>query len=226
MKKKQHGFFAWVLVGLISISMVGSGFVMFLGNGGVSSASSNTATNATADYQAKKVSLAAIAEQAKADTSNVQLQTYLGNEYYNAGVAAAKVAPTEVQENFRHAVEAYQNVLKTNKDPNVMVDMATAAYKSGDSDLADKSFKEALALQPEFYNGLVNYGVFLAEAKQDLPGAITQWQKAQNLAPDSTEKARMGTLISQAQSQLKEPLTNGASNPATNGTSNPAPTGK
>ncbi|HWQ42747.1 MAG TPA: hypothetical protein VN456_12030 [Desulfosporosinus sp.] len=220
---KKHRYFAIVLVVLISIAMVGSGFSMVFSGGGVPSGQ-NTPKNAAADYQAQKASLAAIAEQAKADTSNVQLQTYLGNEYYNAGVAAAEVAPTEVQENFKHAVEAYQIVLKTNKDPNVMVDMATAAFKSGDSDLADKSFKEALAIKPDFYNGLVNYGVFLAQAKQDLPGAITHWQKAQNLAPDSTEKERMGSLISQAQSQLKDP--NGASNPATNGTSIPAPTGK
>lgn len=198
---------------------------MFFSGGGVPSTGQNAPKNAAADYQAQKVSLAAIAEQAKADTSNVQLQTYLGNEYYSAGLAAAEVAPTEVKENFKHAVEAYQLVLKTNnKDLNVMVDMATAAFKSGDSDLADKSFKEALAIKPDFYNGLVNYGAFLAQAKQDLPGAITYWQKAQKFAPDDTEKERMGTLISQAQSQLKDP--NGASNPATNGTSNPVSSGK
>ena len=220
MRKKQHRFFAVVLVILISIAMVGSGFSVFFSGTGVPSTNTPT-NNVSADYQAQKVRLAAIAERAKADIGNVQLQKELGNEYYDAGVAASEVAPTEVQENFRLAVEAYQNALKTDKDPNVMVDMATAAFKSGDNDLAEKSFNEALAIKPDLYNGLVNYGIFLANAKQDLSGAVTQWQQAQNVAPDSSEKARMGTLISQAQSQLKAPSNNGNENPVTNGLSNP-----
>jgi len=224
MKEKQQRKFAIVLVVVICIAMVVSGGSMFFSGSSVPPTNSNTPTNApnsAADYQALKVRIAAIAEQGKADPSNIPLQNDLGNEYYDAGVAAQSVAPTEAQGNFKHAVEAYQNVLKTNKDPNVMVDMATAAFYSGDNDLAEKTFKEALTLKPDFYNGLVNYGVFLADTKQDLAGAITQWQKAQSLAPNSSEKARMGTLISQAQSQLKAPSNNGASNPATNGMSNP-----
>jgi len=213
---KKHRYFAIVLVVLISLAMVGSGFSMAFSGRGAPSTGSNTPTNATADYQAKKVSLAAIAEQAKTDTGNVQLQTYLGNEYYNAGVAAEKVAPTEVQENFRHAVEAYQNVLKTNKDPNVMVDMATAAFKSGDNDLAEKAYKEALVIKPDFINALINYGIFLSEAKQDWAGALNQWQKALPLAQNSSDKEQIQAMISQAQSELK-------TNPAANGTSNPNP---
>lgn len=218
MKKKQHSFFAWVLVVLISIAMIGSGFSMFFSGGDVPSTVPNSSTNTVAEYQAKKVRIAAIAERAKADLGNVQLQITLGNEYYDAGVVAAEVAPTEMQENFKQAVGAYQNALKTNKDPNVMVDMATAAFKSGDNDLAEKSFKEALALKPDFLNGLVNYGIFLANVKQDLAGAITQWQKAQNIAQSSSEKEQINSLINQAQSQLNS----GISNPATNGLSNPS----
>lgn len=230
----MHRGFAIVIVVLICIAMVGSGFSLFFTSSGVPSTNSNASTNAAADYQARKVRLAAIVEQVKADPTNVQLQIDLGNEYYDAGVAAAEVAPGEVQENFKHAVEAYQNVLKTNKDPGVMVDMATAAFRSGDNDLAEKTFQEALTLKPDFFNGLVNYGIFLANAKQDLSGAIVQWQKAQSLAPDSSEKAQIGTLISQAQSQLKAPenkegpnsTANGLTNPALKGETNPAKTGK
>ena len=218
MKKKQHRFFAVVLVVLISIAMVASGFSMYFGGSGVPAKNSTPATNTAADYQAKKVQILAIAERAKADPGNVQLQITLGNEYYDAGVAASELAPSEVQENFKQAVGAYQNALKTSKDPNVMVDMATAAFKSGDNDLAEKTFKEALVLKPDFYNGLANYGIFLANVKQDLAGAIVQWQKAQNIAQSSSEKEQIKSLINQAQSQLN----NGGSNPATNGMSNPS----
>lgn len=222
LRKKMHRGFAIVIVVLICIAMVGSGFSLFFTGSGVPPTNSNAATNAAADYQARKVRLGAIAEQVKANPTNVQLQIDLGNEYYDAGVAAAEVAPAEVQENFKHAVGAYQIVLKTKKDPGVMVDMATAAYRSGDNDLAEKTFKEALSIKPDFFNGLVNYGVFLADAKQDLSGAIAEWQKAQNLAPDSSSKAQIQTFISQAQSQLKAPENKGGTNSATDGLSNPA----
>ena len=213
--KKQHRFFAVILVVLISIAMIGSGFSMFFSGSGVPSTDLNPSTNTVAQYQAKKVRISAMAERAKADPENVQLQITLGNEYYDAGVAASELAPNETQENFKQAVGAYQNALKTNKDPNVMVDMATAAFKSGDNDLAEKSFQEALVLKPDFYNGLVNYGIFLANVKQDLAGAIAQWQKAQNIAQSSSEKEQIKSIIDQAQSQLNSggPATNGMSNP-------------
>ena len=219
MNKKTQRLFATILVVLVSIAMIGSGFLgYFLGGSNAPSGSTNSTktANAVADYQAKKVQIEAMVQQAKVDPGNVPLQTALGNAYYDAGSAAEAAAPTEVQENFKHAVEAYQNVLKTNKDPNVMVDMATAAFSSGDNDLAEKSFKEALALKPDFYNGLLNYGVFLANAKQDFPGAIIQWEKAQTIAVDSTQKDQAKSLISQAQSELK-------SNPAANGIPNQNP---
>ena len=231
MKKKHHRLFAGILVGLISIAMIGSGFIMYFGGGGIPPAGSTSSTNTVnseAAYQAQKTRIAAIAKQAEADPNNLPLLKDLGNEYYNAGVDAQTAAPSEVQENFKNAVEAYQKVLKTDKDPNVMVDMATAAFRGGDNNLAEATFKEVLATNPGFYNALVSYGIFLAEAKQDLPGAIAQWQKAEGAAPNSSDKKQIQDLITQAQSQLKASA-NGASSPnpaPKNETSKPGSSGK
>lgn len=219
LKKKTQRVYATILTVLISIAMIGSGFLGYFFGGGIppaDSKNSNKTANAAADYQAQKVRLEAMVQQAKVDPANVPLQTALGNEYYNAGVAAEQVAPTETKENFKHAVEAYQNVLKTNKDPNIIVDMATSAFYSGDYDLAEKSFNEALVIKPDFTNALINYGIFLSQAKQDWTGALNQWQKALPLAQNSSDKEKIQTMISQAQSELK-------TNPAANGTSNPNP---
>lgn len=212
MKKKTQRIYATILTVLISIAMIGSGFLGYFFGGGIPPNGSTTG-NDLANYQAQKVTIDAMVQQAKLDPENVALQTALGNQYYDAGVAAEVVAPTETEVNFKNAVEAYQKVLKTNKDPNVMVDMATAAFKSGDDDLADKTFKEALALKPDFYNGLVNYGIFLANERQDMPAAIVQWQKAQEIAQTSAEKDQMKSFISQAQGQLNSGATGGLSNP-------------
>jgi len=220
MKEKLHRKFAVVIVVLISIAMVVSGGAMFFSGSGVPSTNSNTSTNApnaAADYQAEKARIAAMVKQAKVDPGNIPLQTALGNGYYNAGREALNVAPSEVQENFKNAVEAYQKVLKTNKDPNIIVDMATSAFYSGDYDLAEKSFNEALVIKPDFINALINYGIFLSQAKQDWAGALKQWQKALPLAQNSSDKEQIQAMISQAQSELK-------TNPAAGGTSNPNPT--
>lgn len=217
MKKKQQRIFATILAVLISVAMIGSAVIGYFVGGGVPSSNSSGAAktnSALADYQAQKAQIQALNQQAKADPGNIQLQTSLGNEYYDAGVAAQDVAPSEAQGNFKQAVGAYQNVLKTNKDPNIMVDMATAAFYSGDDDLAEKTYKEALVLKPDSYNALGNYGIFLSQAKKDWAGALALWQKAQPLAQSSDDKDRMKMLISEAESQLKGNSTaNGLSNP-------------
>ena len=229
LKKKQQRIFATILAVLISVAMIGSAVVGYFAGGGIPSVNSNGSTKTTSaaeNYQAQKARIEAMVQQAKTDPGNVPLQSALGNEYYDAGMAALDVAPTEAQGNFKHAIEAYQNVLKTNKDPNILVDMATAAFYSGDNDLAEKTYQEALALKPDSYNALGNYGIFLSQAKKDWAGALTQWQKAQTLAQNSTEKDRMKNLISQAESQLKaNPAASGISNPnpaLKNGVANPA----
>ncbi len=220
MKKKTQRILAGILAVLVSIAMVGSGLLVFFFSGDEAptgtGASAQTA-NATAEYQAQKLRIDAMVQQAKVDPENVPLQTALGNEYYNAGVAAQEVAPAEVQENFKRAAEVYQNVVKTGKDINIMVDLATSAFYSGDYELAEKSYKEALVIKPDFLNGLINYGIFLSQAKQDWTGALNLWQKALPLAQKSSDKEQIQTMINQAQSELK-------TNPAANGTNqNPNP---
>ena len=217
MNKKSQRIFAGILAVLVSIAMVGSGILVFFFSGDEPpTGQSASAQAATAEYQAQKLRIDAMVQQSKVDPENVPLQTALGNEYYEAGVAAQKVAPDEMKANFSKAVEAYQIVLKTKKDPNVIVDMATSAFYSGNYDLADKSYKEALVIQPNFISALFNYGIFLSQAKQDWAGALDQWKKALPLAQKSADKEQIQAMISQAESELK-------ANPAANGTTNQNP---
>ncbi|SDG79853.1 tetratricopeptide repeat protein [Desulfosporosinus hippei] len=215
MNKRSQRIFAGILAVLVSLAMVGSAFIGYFFD---QTPSANPANNATANleakYQSQKASIAAMVEQEKSTPENIPLLTALGNEYYNAGMTAQMVAPTEVQENFKKAVEVYQKVLQTNKDPNIIVDMATSAFYSGDYELAEKSYNEALTIKPDFMTAMINYGIFLSQAKQDWTGAINYWQKALPLAQNSTDKEQIEAMISQAQSQLGTNQTNdGLSNP-------------
>ena len=60
-------------------------------------------------------------------------------------IVAQKIAPNEAKDDYLLAIKYYQNVLNTKQDINVLTDMATAAFYSGQNDLAEKSFKEVLA---------------------------------------------------------------------------------
>lgn len=215
MNKKSQRIVAGVLAVLVSVAMVGSALIgYFYGAGTPSDLGTNNSVNAEAQYQDLKLRIEAMAKQAEVDPENISLQTTLGNGYYDAGMASQAIAPEETQENFKKAVEAYQKVLEMNKDHNITVDMATAAFYSGDYDLAEKTFNEALALKPDSLTALFNYGIFLSQAKQDWAGALNQWQKALPLTQDSSEKETIEALISQAQSQLdSKQTTDGVSNP-------------
>lgn len=216
MQKKTQRIFAGVLAVLISIAMVGSGLLVFFFQGDEqlpgSSAAAQTA-NIEAEYQAQKLRIDAMVEQAKIDPEKIPLQTALGDEYYQAGMTAQMVAPTEMKENFSKAVQAYQKVVETNKDANIMVNLATSAFYSEDNELAEKSYQEALEINPEFLNGLIYYGFFRAYAKQDWAGAIEQWQKALPLA-QSSEKEQIQAMIDQAQTQLEASKNEELSNPS------------
>jgi len=216
LKKRTQRIFAGILAVLVSIAMVGSGLLVFFFRGDETTSGSSAsalAAKAAADYQDQKLRLDAMVQQAKVDPENVPLQKALGNEYYNAGVAAQDVAPAEVQENFKRAAEVYQNVIKIEKDVNIMAALATSAFYSGDNDLAEKSYKEALELKPDFFNALVNYGFFLSQAKQDWAGALNQWQKALPLAQNSSDQELIQAMISQAQSELQPKAATDTSTP-------------
>lgn len=214
MINKKHRIFATIIVVLIIITMTGSGIIAIIASGfginqsGSSSSGTTASTTASqlADYQAQKTYLDQLVQQAKADTANIPLQKTLGDKYYTLGVTSIQVAPTETQANFKQAVEAYQVVLTSQQDVDVMVDMGTAAYYSGDTDLAEKMYKQALAIKSDHYNGLVNYGIFLADARQNWAEALIQWQKALPLAQSSSDKTQatqIEAFIAEAQTQLK-----------------------
>lgn len=85
---------------------------------------------------------------------------------------------------YRQSVEAYQKALEFRPDDvNARVDMATAAFYSNLSDEAEKNFKLAIEKDPKHLNAHMNYGVFLAQARQDVAAAKAIWQKALGLNP-------------------------------------------
>lgn len=176
------------------VGLVGAGAIGYFASGTSPTPSSFSGNN---DYSSLKRQVDALNQQVKSNPNNIPLQQDLGNAYYDLASEAQKSVPNEAQEDFNQAVKYYQNVLKTKKDINVLTDMATAAFYGGQNDVADASFKQALADRPDFQQALFNYGVFLSNAKQDYPTAISMWQTALDKEPNGANADRLKQLISQ-----------------------------
>ncbi|MDR3586244.1 MAG: hypothetical protein P4L59_13120 [Desulfosporosinus sp.] len=212
--KKSQQITAIVIAILITISLVGAGVFGYFSGGTSPNSSSSSGNN---DYSSLKSRVDTLNKQVKSNPNDIPLQQNLGDAYYDLASSAQKNAPNEAQEDYNQAVKYYQNVLKTKKDINVLTDMATAAFYGGQNDLADNSFKEALAEKPDFQQALFNYGVFLSSVKQDYPTAIRMWQTALDKDPNGSNANQLKQLISQTKNMLTtQPNTYnpGASNPS------------
>lgn len=192
---KNQQITAIVIAILITLSLVGAGAFGYF-YGAPSANPSRYSDNS--DYNNFKNQVNDLNQQVRSNPNDISLQQDLGNAYYDLGTVAQEAAPNEVIEDYSQAVNYYQNVLNTKKDINVLTDMATAAFYSGQYDLAEKSFKEALIQNPDFQSALFNYGVFLSETKKDYSTAIRMWQTILDKDPNGPNADQLKQLITQA----------------------------
>ncbi|MEA5022799.1 hypothetical protein SDC9_13132 [bioreactor metagenome] len=191
MQKKTQKLTVYVIVGLLIISLVGTSF-MFLGD---------MRPTVGKNYQDQINSLKQALEANPQDT---QTRLALADTYYDWGMQT--LSQDMAEENLatttsilQQAVTEYQEVLKTEKNVNILVDMATAAFYTSQNELADQTFQEALQEDPNFYNGLYNYGVFLY-SQGDYGKAIEQWEKAlalENISADDKERLERNIKLAQ-----------------------------
>ncbi|MHB1404926.1 MAG: tetratricopeptide repeat protein [Desulfitobacteriaceae bacterium] len=140
-----------------------------------------------------------------AQPADVNTQLQLANAYYDLGVTALDAAPNDAPAYFEKAISNYQAVLQTKADPNVMVDMATAAFYGGKDDVAGEAFQKVVTVYPDFYQGHYNYGIYLFHVKQDYKDALAEWDRALQLKPTGPEADRLKQLISGVQKQMSNP---------------------
>ena len=220
MRKKTQRIFAGILAVIISIAMIGSGIIGFFFSGDqviVSQSTGQTAEQAAeqaaAQYQNQKESLEAMARQTEIDPDNLPLLLAVASGYYQLGIDAQRVKPAETQGNFELAVNYFQIALAEEKDPDLMQQLAQAAYYSGDIALAEQTYKELVSQYSDAAWGFVLYGWFLYEAKKDYEGAIEQLQKAMLLTEDDAEKEQFQSIFDYVMSQAEYENENDASVP-------------
>lgn len=210
-KHRKNRTIAIIIVALVSISMIGSSFVLFFSDTPVTQTAAQNGGAADSQIQSLQGQVDGINQALKTNPEDPNLRLSLANSYYDLGMAqrdssqdqaaAVEMANTSLKQ----AITEYQEVLKSKKDDvGILVDMATAAFYSGDNTLAEATFQQALAIKPDFLNGLMNHGVFLMEAKGDYLSAIAEFNKALNTNPSAENVQQINSLISYAQSKLNE----------------------
>ena len=124
--------------------------------------------------------------QLKTDPNNAETLNHLGILYKSA-------------HQFKEAEDYFQKSLRVDpKNVNVMVDLSSCLYFSGDADGAIAELQKALAVDPKHAGALMNIGIMKFKAKNDVDGAIAAWEKLLALNPDFDQKELVLHMIEQA----------------------------
>lgn len=172
------------IVGLVLTSVVG----IFAGVGDFSPAPEQTRSAEGPDLQETiagiKVSAAQLAETLQDNPDDVFLLTELGNTYFHLGAlyfAGQEDLPAGLAF-FEQAIEMYKKILELEpSNVAIRIDMALAAYRAGDNDLAGETFRKAIAQDQSHPYAHYGYAFFLYYAMGDAVGAITSLEKVLEL---------------------------------------------
>ena len=100
---------------------------------------------------------------------------------------------------YSEAIAAYQAVLKRDpKNVDAMTHLGLIVAIGGHADSALETFDKALAIDPDYAPALLYRGQVLYEAKKDVPGAVSAWERFIKVAPSAEDRERVKKLIADA----------------------------
>jgi cytochrome c-type biogenesis protein CcmH/NrfG len=102
------------------------------------------------------------------------------------------------------AVNFYERALKIQpKNADVITDLGTSLWYTGNADKAISEFQTALKYQPGRASTLFNLGIVRWQGKMDPKGAVQAWKELLSKNPNFPEKQRLQQLIARAQQHAK-----------------------
>ena len=100
---------------------------------------------------------------------------------------------------YSEAIAAYQAVLKRDpKNVDAMTHLGLIVAIGGHADSALETFDKALAIDPDYAPALLYRGQVLYEAKKDVAGAVSSWERFVKVAPSAEDRERVKKLIADA----------------------------
>jgi tetratricopeptide (TPR) repeat protein len=100
---------------------------------------------------------------------------------------------------YSEAIAAYQAVLKRDpKNVDAMTHLGLIVAIGGHADSALETFDKALAIDADYAPALLYRGQVLYEAKKDVAGAVSSWERFVKVAPNAEDRKRVEKLIAEA----------------------------
>jgi len=118
-----------------------------------------------------KIDIGALKERLNRDIDDMDAALSLANAYYDVNDAPS-------------AILYYRRVLDINPDmPNVLTDMGAMYWRNDDIGLAEKAFRDAIAVDSVFGAAYLNLGFLLRDAKGNLTEARAIWNQFLEVNP-------------------------------------------
>lgn len=105
---------------------------------------------------------------------------------------------------YPEAVKYYQLAAKSQpKNADLLTDLGTALWYTGDADGAIAEFQTALKYQPDHPGTLFNLGVVRWQGKMDPKGAVQAWEQLLQRNPNYPQKQQIEEYIARAKQHAK-----------------------
>jgi tetratricopeptide (TPR) repeat protein len=135
--------------------------------------------------------LADLLQRSEKDPQNADIDSDIGNVYYDLG-------------EYEKAVDYYRKSLDLRPNqPNVETDMAACLYYLGQYDTALKLLDNVLQYSPGFAQALYNKGIVLIHGKNDPENGIKIWEKLLQSDLDPAKREELQQSIQQLRSSIR-----------------------
>jgi len=105
---------------------------------------------------------------------------------------------------FSEAIRYYRRAVKIQPhNSDVLTDLGTSLWYTGDADQAIANFEQALKYRPDSPEALFNLGVVRWQGKMDPKGATQAWEQLLERNPNYPQKQQVEEYIARAKQHLK-----------------------
>lgn len=140
-------------------------------------------------------------DETAAEPESVSAWLNLAEDQYNLGMVYLQNQDTVNAQNYFD--QSYQSYVKlkdlepTNSD--IRAKLAVSAQLAGHAESAREYFKQTLQMAPDNLTARFYYGILLMETDKNVPAAVEQWRKVEELNPESIYADQARQLIAAAQ---------------------------
>ncbi|KUO61916.1 MAG: hypothetical protein APF84_04590 [Gracilibacter sp. BRH_c7a] len=195
MQKKTQKWTVTAIIVIISISLLGSSFVAMFSPSDDPSPEAQRQEALEREYLERQERVQELTKSVEENPGNIETQIELADAYFDKSRVTGQLNYDEYEEDLQKAVELYQGVLNEQEDNDIMLKLATAAFLLGDTELADNTYIELLAAEPQNVDALYGHGLLLFYNKQEYQQAEEKWQEALKITTDEQMKTRLEEMI-------------------------------